>query len=95
MKINILMISKKDNVAVLLSNGSNEDYFNFKNNKIYLNEKINFGHKVALTEIKKGEEVIKYGEIIAYAKEDINPGSWVHNHNIISDRGRMKVGENK
>lgn len=94
MKINILQISKKDNVAVLLSDGSKGDHFSFEDDKINLKENIKFGHKVALKSIKKGNKIIKYGEIIAYAKEDIKPGKWVHNHNIVSDRGRLKVGEN-
>ncbi|HKL13414.1 MAG TPA: UxaA family hydrolase [Halanaerobiales bacterium] len=93
MKINILQISNKDNVAVLLSNGSRGDHFTFENEKINLKENINFGHKVALKSIKKGNKIIKYGEIIAYAKENIEPGNWVHNHNIVSDRGRLKDGE--
>lgn len=40
------------------------------------------GHKIALTEIPQGGEVIKYGSRIGFAKETIPAGSWVHVHNI-------------
>ena len=40
------------------------------------------GHKVALRDIKKGENVIKYGYPIGNALEDIKAGEHVHTHNI-------------
>ena len=45
-------------------------------------EEIPRGHKIALQDIKAGEEVIKYGNVIAVAKEDIPAGKWVHTHNV-------------
>ncbi len=40
------------------------------------------GHKTALCDIKKGENIIKYGYSIGRAAEDIKKGSYVHVHNI-------------
>ena len=40
------------------------------------------GHKFALTDIAKGEKVIKYGMPIGYATEDIAKGAHVHTHNV-------------
>lgn len=40
------------------------------------------GHKVALTDISKGEPVLKYAQIIGYAGEDIAAGAHVHTHNL-------------
>ncbi len=40
------------------------------------------GHKVALCDIKKGENVIKYGYPIGHAAEEIKAGEHVHTHNI-------------
>lgn len=40
------------------------------------------GHKYALTQIKKGENVIKYGYPIGHATCDINAGEHVHTHNL-------------
>ncbi len=42
------------------------------------------GHKYALCDIKKGETVIKYGQIIGRATTDIKKGEWVHTHNVKS-----------
>jgi altronate hydrolase len=40
------------------------------------------GHKYALTDIKKGENIIKYGNPIGHATEDIKKGEHVHTHNV-------------
>ena len=40
------------------------------------------GHKFALTDIAKGEKVIKYGMPIGYATENIAKGAHVHTHNV-------------
>lgn len=63
-----LHINPLDNVAVCLS----ED------------KTIPFGHKFALSDIKKGEYVIKYGHPIGRATQLIKKGEWVHSHNLSS-----------
>lgn len=40
------------------------------------------GHKYALVNIKKGENVIKYGSPIGHATVDISVGEHVHTHNV-------------
>ncbi|HVX45082.1 MAG TPA: altronate dehydratase family protein [Mycobacteriales bacterium] len=40
------------------------------------------GHKVAIRPIEKGEPVRKYGQIIGFATRDIEPGEFVHTHNV-------------
>lgn len=56
--------------------------------KITLLSDIKFGHKLALKDIKKGEEIIKYGEVIGRATAEIKKGEHVHVHNMESLRGR-------
>ena len=51
-------------------------------------ERIPFGHKFALRPIKKGDPVLKYGEVIGLATNDIQTGQHVHVHNVESCRGR-------
>ncbi len=63
-----VIIHEKDNVGVSLDG----------------NDKIPAGHKYALRPIACGEYVIKYGEIIGRATQDIAEGEWVHTHNIKS-----------
>ncbi len=43
-------------------------------------------HKIALKDIKKGEEILKYGEYIGIASQDIKKGNHVHEHNVESVR---------
>ncbi|HEY8421675.1 MAG TPA: galactarate dehydratase [Thermoclostridium sp.] len=40
-------------------------------------------HKVALSDLKQGDEIIRYGAVIGYAKEDIPKGSWVSEDKVI------------
>lgn len=83
---------KDDNVATTvkdLSKGENVlvDIFGTEKN-ITLKEDIPFGHKFAIKEIKKGDEIFKYGEEIGQATQDIKEGEYVHVHNVVSERGR-------
>jgi len=52
------------------------------------NDLIQFCHKIAITDVLKGDSVIKYGEIIGNASQDIKRGDYVHVHNLESNRGR-------
>ena len=40
------------------------------------------GHKIAITAIQTGENVIRYGQIIGQAKCEIAPGAHIHVHNL-------------
>ena len=40
------------------------------------------GHKIALAPIRVGDAVLRYGEIIGFALQDIAPGEHVHEHNL-------------
>lgn len=40
------------------------------------------GHKYAVRDIRKGEKVVKYGQPIGYATEDIPRGAHIHTHNL-------------
>jgi altronate hydrolase len=43
---------------------------------------IDLGHKLAIRAVSSGGPVRKYGQIIGYATEAIEPGDWVHLHNL-------------
>ena len=47
---------------------------------------IPLGHKVAITPVRKGEPVIKYGMPIGKATDDITVGDHVHTHNLKTAR---------
>ena len=81
-----------DNVATLLSDVKENDTVQIllgeESSEEQVKETIRFGHKFALKKIKKGENVIKYGEVIGRATQDIEMGYHVHIHNVEGLRGR-------
>src|SRR5437870_989633 len=50
-----------------------------------LSQRVGLGHKLAVRDIRKGEAIYKYGQIIGFAKADIPAGSHVHVHNVAAD----------
>ena len=74
---NKVIINKADNIGVCLTACGD----------------IPAGHKYALKDIKKGETVIKYGQIIGRASTDIKAGEWVHTHNVKSHLDETPVYE--
>lgn len=53
------------------------------------------GHKVAARFIAKGENIIKYGSPIGHATCDIQPGEWVHSHNVCTNLEKQGATVNK
>lgn len=45
-------------------------------------ERVPRGHKMAVASIAPNEPVRKYGQIIGFASKAIEPGQWVHDHNV-------------
>ena len=89
---NSIVMSEIDNVATLLQETESgkvaQFILNGKKEEITLNQAIPFGHKIAIKSISKGENVVKYGQVIGAASVDITPGEHVHVHNIEGIRGR-------
>ena len=90
-----MRIDDHDMVAVLLEETQAEDEclvdLGDSQARLMARQGIPFGHKMSLVPIKAGEQVIKYGEVIGEATQDIEPGDWVHVHNLISRRGRKEA----
>lgn len=87
-----LILSPKDNVANALEEvlAGEEIEADLGKEKISFHavERIPFGFKVAMTDIVRGEPVVKYGEAIGKASQAIQKGALVHIHNIEGTRGR-------
>jgi altronate dehydratase len=87
MKDNVLIIHKRDNVAVALRTlGPGETAVASGLETFPVLEAIPVSHKIAVTDILEGEEIIKYGETVAVSIRDIKRGEWVHTHNLESKR---------
>jgi (2R)-sulfolactate sulfo-lyase subunit alpha len=88
-----LVHNKKDTVGVIvvegLKAGTQMTGVNTANNStLRLKSKANIpiGHKVALTDIKNGDTIWKYGEDIGKAVADIPKGAHVHVNNLKTKR---------
>lgn len=92
--IKALVIDKKDNVGVVIEPGIKGDKVIYKVNenieKITLLTNIPIYHKFAIIDINKGNPIIKYGEHIGLAAQDIKKGEHIHEHNIESHREVLK-----
>ena len=77
-----LRIHPLDNVAVALTSIGAGETVAVEGAALTARQDIPQGHKVALTPIAAGAELVKYGCPIGRAKADIRPGEWVHTHNL-------------
>lgn len=78
----IVQINGNDNVAVAVHPLAKGETFTVDGKTYTTLQEIPQGHKVALQEIEAGKPIIKYGYPIGTAKEKIEPGDWVHTHNV-------------
>lgn len=83
----LLQINPQDNVAVALHPMKAGDSLTAGSVEVTAEQDIVTGHKIALRAIAKGEKIVKYGFPIGFATEDIQPGQWVHTHNLKTTLG--------
>jgi altronate hydrolase len=81
----VVQLRPIDNVAVAARNLAEGAEIELNGSTLHLSQRVGLGHKLALKDIKKGEAVYKYGQIIGFAREDIPAGSHVHVHNVAAD----------
>ncbi len=77
-----IKINVADNVAVALDDIASGETLLLDNQEVVAAESIARGHKVALTDIKVGESILKYGYPIGHATKEIKEGEWIHSHNL-------------
>ncbi|WP_163539151.1 galactarate dehydratase [Gracilibacillus sp. YIM 98692] len=71
-----IRINEMDNVATIVNSVGLKEGTIFSCG-LKLREFIPGGHKVTLADLKQGQEIIRYGEVIGYAAVPIKRGSWV------------------
>ena len=76
-----IVINPIDNVAVCLREHQKGEVVE----GVTLLEAIPRAHKVALKDIKKGQDIIKYGSPIGHATKDIKVGEHVHTQNVATN----------
>lgn len=83
----VQVINKADSVALAIKMIEKGTRIEIDKRIIEAREEIPFGHKIAIYNIKKGQPVIKYGETIGVATQEILEGSYVSVHNLKGLRG--------
>ncbi|MBI4180938.1 MAG: UxaA family hydrolase [Chloroflexi bacterium] len=78
-----IRLGEKDSVLTALADIEMGNYV-LNGKALVIQEKIPRGFKVAIAAIKKGAKVYKYNMPIGIASSDIQSGSLVHTHNLIS-----------
>lgn len=82
-------VNEKDNVATLLQPVKSGQTVQIKGSRspsrIVAIDNADAMHKIALRRIEAGDPILKYGTPIGHAVGTIEPGAWVHLHNLASD----------
>ena len=88
MEINALLMGLTDNVVTCVADiAAGEPVAYRKGDEVLTlvaEEAIPYCHKIALTDIPAGGEVIKYNESLGKVSVDISKGHWVAHHNLFS-----------
>jgi len=90
--VHYIVHGKKDTVGVMATDvkkGQNLRGWNMIQDstlRMKAQQNIPLGHKIALVDIAKGDEVIKYDESIGNASKDIAKGQHVHTQNLKTAR---------
>ena len=79
----IIVLNQRDNVATMRRTMKSGVAVAVGDYWVELRQTIPAGHKVALFSISAGQELLKYGQVIGFAKTDIESGDWVHTHNVL------------
>lgn len=78
----LMHLNKYDNVVVALHPIPKGETVSEGDISVTVNMEIPQGHKIALVDLKKDENVIKYGAPIGHVIKDIKRGDWLHTHNV-------------
>ena len=89
MVVNALLMNLADNVVTTvteIAKGDNVCFVKVSEHMILkAEEDIPYCHKVALEDIGRGSDVIKYGESLGHTVTAISKGCWVNDHNLKSE----------
>ena len=81
----LLRLAPEDNVAAATMTIEAGESILIDGQNVPVPQAVPTGHKMAVAPIPAGSKVIKYGAAIGSATRDIQPGEYVHTHNLASD----------
>jgi altronate hydrolase len=71
----------EDNLAVAARQLKRGEAIRIDEREVVLREPVQLGHKLAVEDIREGEPIRKYGQVIGFASRAIPAGSHIHVHN--------------
>ena len=90
MKVNALLMDRVDNVVTTVAEIAKGEDVCFLEGSEWITlkamEDIPYCHKIALSDMTAGSEVIKYGESLGRLVCDVAKGGWVNDQNLKSER---------
>jgi (2R)-sulfolactate sulfo-lyase subunit alpha len=81
----VLVLNPEDNVVVCRRDVRAGESLVIEGEAVVARADVALGHKIARRLIRSGESVVKYGMSIGSSTAEIQPGDWVHLHNMKSD----------
>jgi hypothetical protein len=81
----VLVLHPEDNVVVCRRDVRAGERLVIDGDVVVARADVALGHKIARRAIQCGASVVKYGMSIGSSTSDIQPGDWVHLHNMKSD----------
>lgn len=78
----VIHLHPKDNIAVARANLAAGQVIEVDGQSITLIDNVPMGHKVALKPIPAHGRLTRYGQDIGASRVAIQPGQWVHTHNV-------------
>jgi altronate hydrolase len=78
----LIKVHPDDNVVITLKPRKQGETISVDDKIITLISDIPVGHKIAIKNLNKNNNVFKYGSPIGKVTEDVKAGDWVHSHNM-------------
>jgi altronate hydrolase len=78
-----IRLHPEDNVVIARRSASaGSAWSDGQGRPVVAREPVDLGHKLAIAHVSRSQPVRKYGQMIGFATDDIQPGEWVHSHNL-------------
>jgi len=81
----LLLLVEGDDVLIATCDLQPGPHISSAGEELLVAQPVQLGHKVAARAIAAGERIRRCGVPIGSASVDIEPGGWVHTHNLASD----------
>jgi hypothetical protein len=81
----LLLLADDDDVLIAACDLEPGRHRSSTGEEVEIGEPVRLGHKVAARAIAAGRLVVRCGVPIGSATADIEPGAWVHTHNLASN----------